>query len=108
MGQIGGGNRVDSIKRQEWIMPRRHFAKVSITAGACVTCGLPSGGFAAATPGDSIPAVNGAGYDLWFVGAQRETIMNGRLAVAIDLKPLLGAGPLYGLGPIEQVRGPLT
>ena len=89
-------------------MTRRHFAKVSITVGACVTCGLPSGGFAAATPGDSITAINGAGYDLWFIGAQRETIMNGKLAAAIDLNTLAGEEHLYGLGPIEQLRGEVT
>jgi acetolactate decarboxylase len=90
------------------MMSRRYFAKAGIAIGACVTCSLPSGGFAGEPSGDSITAVNGSGYDLWFVGAQRDTIMNGKLAAAIDLSTLAGEEHLYGLGPLEQLRGELT
>jgi hypothetical protein len=42
-----------------------------------------SGGGARA---DGRTAINGTGYDLWFIGAQRETIMTGKLPAALDLK----------------------
>ena len=89
-------------------MTRRHFAKASIAVGACMTCGLPSGGFAGEPAGGSITAIKGSGYDLWFVGAQRDTIKNGKLAAAIDLTTLAGEEHLYGLGPLEQLRGEMT
>ena len=90
------------------MMGRRHLLRIGIAAGACATCGLPSGGFAGAAQGDSITAVQGSGYDLWFVGAQRDTIMNGKLAAALDLNTLAGEEHLYGLGPLEQLRGEVT
>src|SRR6266566_7329916 len=90
------------------MMTRRYFARASIAVGACVTCGLPSGGSAAESATESITAINGFGYDLWFVGAQRETIMNGKLAAAIDLNTLAGEEHLSGFGPIEQLRGEVT
>jgi len=34
--------------------------------------------------------------------------MNGKLAAALDLKTLAGRTHLYGLGPIEQLRGEVT
>ena len=34
--------------------------------------------------------------------------MNGKLAAALDLKTLAGRPHLYGLGPIEQLRGEVT
>ncbi|HEX6442098.1 MAG TPA: acetolactate decarboxylase [Stellaceae bacterium] len=89
-------------------MSRRHLLRIGIASGACATCGLPSGGFTAEPTGDSITAVQGAGYDLWFVGAQRDTIMNGKLAAALDLNTLAGEEHLYGLGPLEQLRGEIT
>jgi acetolactate decarboxylase len=52
--------------------------------------------------------VSGGGYELWFIGAQRETIMNGKLAAALDLKTLADRPHLYGLGPIEELRGEVT
>jgi acetolactate decarboxylase len=57
---------------------------------------------------DSRTAIAGTGYGLWFIGAQRETIMNGELAAALDLKTLADLPHLYGLGPIEQLRGEVT
>ena len=89
-------------------MTRRHFAGAGLALGTCMSCGLPSGGFASAAQRDSVTAVQGAGYDLWFVGAQRDTIMNGKLAAALDLNTLAGEEHLYGLGPIEQLRGEVT
>ena len=52
--------------------------------------------------------VSGIGYKLWFIGAQRETIMNGKLAAALDLRRLADRAHLYGLGPLEQLRGEAT
>jgi acetolactate decarboxylase len=52
--------------------------------------------------------VSGEGYELWFIGAQRETIMNGKLAAALDLRTLAERRHLYGLGPLEQLRGEAT
>ena len=53
-------------------------------------------------------AIRGAGYDLWFIGAQRDTITNGKLAAALDLKTIADRPHLYGVGPIEQLRGEVT
>jgi acetolactate decarboxylase len=53
-------------------------------------------------------AVGGEGHELWFIGAQRETIMNGKLAAALELRTLAARPHLYGLGPLEQLRGEAT
>src|SRR5207249_856496 len=83
--------------------------KASPTVCGCAACGVlgvsASGSNArAGTP----TAINGTGYELWFIGAQRETIMDGKLAAALDLKTLADRPHLYGLGPIEQLRGEVT
>ena len=41
-------------------------------------------------------------------GAQRETVMNGKLAAALDLRTLANTPHLYGIGPIEELRGEAT
>jgi acetolactate decarboxylase len=88
---------------------RRDLLKASLSVCGCATCGAlglgVSGGSARA---DGPTAISGKGYQLWFIGAQRETIMNGKLAAALDLKTLAGRIHLYGLGPIEQLRGEVT
>jgi acetolactate decarboxylase len=63
---------------------------------------------ASAQSADSSTTIKGAGYDMWFIGGQRETIMNGKLAAALDLKTLAGRPHLYGIGPVEQLRGEVT
>ena len=63
---------------------------------------------ASAARADAPTRVEGPGYDLRFIGAQRETIMNGRLAAALDLRTLASTPHLYGLGPIEELRGEVT
>jgi acetolactate decarboxylase len=75
---------------------------MTLTVGACTVCGRQAGGAAGAI------AVSGMGYELWFIGAQRETIMNGKLAAALDLRTLADRADLYGLGPLEQLRGEAT
>jgi acetolactate decarboxylase len=83
---------------------RRRFVNATPAAGGCAASGLvPSGARA-----DSPTAISGSGYDLWFVGAQRDTIMNGQLAAALDLNTLADQAYLYGLGPLEQLRGEVT
>jgi len=52
--------------------------------------------------------VRGRGYDLHFIGAQRDTVMNGKVAALLDLRPLAKTSHLYGIGPIEQLRGEVT
>ena len=91
------------------MVPRRNLLKASPSVCGCARCGAsgigPSGRDARA---DGPTAIGGSGYDLWFVGAQRETIMNGKLAAALDLKTLAERPHLYGLGPIEELRGEVT
>jgi acetolactate decarboxylase len=91
------------------MLSRRQFLGVSLAACGCATCGgLGTSAFAHSAVADGLTAVEGAGYDLWFIGSQRETIMNGRLAAALDLKTLADRPHLYGIGPIEQLRGEVT
>jgi len=85
---------------------RRQLLRSSLTVCSCATCsglGAPYNARA-----DSPTAIKGTGYDLWFIGAQRETIMNGKLAAALDLRTLANRPHLYGIGPIEQLRGEVT
>src|SRR5205085_7853365 len=88
---------------------RRSVLELSLGLCSCAVCLTASldggGGFARA---DARTDVQGRGYDLHFVGAQRETIMNGKLAAAVDLRALAQTAHLYGLGPLEQLRGEVT
>jgi acetolactate decarboxylase len=52
--------------------------------------------------------IRGPGFDLSFVGAQRETIVNGKVASAIDLRTLASKPHMYAIGPIEELRGEVT
>ena len=75
----------------------------------CAASGaLATGALGAEARADGPTTVSGTGYQLWFIGAQRETIMNGKLAAALDLTTLAGRAHLYGLGPLEQLRGEVT
>jgi hypothetical protein len=91
------------------MLQRRDLLKTSLTICGCAACGELGIGASdsAARPADSA-AIRGAGYDLWFTGAQRETIMNGKLAAELDLKTLAKRPHLYCVGPIEQLRGEIT
>ena len=98
---------LDSL--EEPMIPRRQFLKMSLTACGCAACGgLGISAFTYSARADSPTAINGPGYDLWFIGGQRETVMNGKLAAALDLKTLERRANLYGIGPIEQLRGEVT
>ena len=88
---------------------RRDFLKTSLSICGCAICGeLGVGAAGSAARADGPTAIRGSGYDLWFIGAQRETIVNGKLAAALDLKTLAERPHLYGVGPIEQLRGEVT
>jgi acetolactate decarboxylase len=84
------------------MIARRDVLNTTLTVGACTVCGGLGIGAEGATQ------ISGTGYELWFVGAQRETIMNGKLAAALDLRTLADHPHLYGLGPLEQLRGEAT
>jgi hypothetical protein len=91
------------------MVQRRDLLRTSLTICGCAICGGfgigASGGDARA---DGATATSGKGYELWFIGAQRETIMNGKLAAALDLNTLANRTHIYGLGPLEQLRGEVT
>ena len=57
---------------------------------------------------DETQRVSGPGYSLAFVGAQRDTISNGKLAAALDIRTLGGRPDLIGVGPLAQLRGEVT
>jgi hypothetical protein len=91
------------------MISRRQLLKASLTVCGSATCGgLGLSAFTHNARADGPIAIKGAGYDLWFVGSQRETIMNGRLAAVLDLNTLASRQHLYGIGPIEQLRGEVT
>ena len=91
------------------MISRRQLLRASLTVCGCATCGrLAIDAFAHSARADTPTAIKGAGYDLWFIGGQRETIMNGKLAAALDLRTLASRQHLYGIGPIEQLRGEVT
>jgi len=91
------------------MISRRQLLRLSLTVCSCATCGgLEIGALAHSARADSPTAIKGIGYDLWFIGAQRETIMNGKLAAALDLRTLASRPHLYGVGPMEQLRGEVT
>jgi acetolactate decarboxylase len=91
------------------MMQRRDFLTRSLTVCGCAMCGeLGIGASGSAARADGPTAIRGSGYDLWFIGAQRETIMNGKLAAVLDLETLASRPHLYGVGPMEQLRGEAT
>jgi acetolactate decarboxylase len=88
------------------MVQRRDLLKTTFIVCGCAICGeLGIGTSDSSARADGPIAIRGAGYDLWFIGTQREAIMNGKLAAALDLNTLAGRSHLYGLGPIEQLRG---
>jgi acetolactate decarboxylase len=91
------------------MIQRRDILKTSLTLCGCAASGaFATGALGAEARADGPTAINGTGYQLWFIGAQRETIMNGKLAAALDLNTLAGRAHLYGLGPLAELRGEVT
>jgi acetolactate decarboxylase len=88
---------------------RRSILKVGMGVCTCAAWGAALlNRFTHAARADAPTRVEGPGYDLRFIGAQRETIMNGKLAAALDLRTLAKTAHLYGIGPIEELRGEVT
>jgi acetolactate decarboxylase len=89
------------------MISRRRLLKVSLSACGCAACAEIAIG-APNARADSPTAIKAPRYDLWFIGGQRATIMNGKLAAVLDLRTLAGRRHLYGIGPIEELRGEVT
>jgi hypothetical protein len=67
----------------------RDVPKSSLRVRGCAACeGSGTGAAESGARADRPTKIDGAGYELWFIGAQRETIMNGKLVEALDLKTL--------------------
>jgi len=88
---------------------RRFMVKAGLSLCGCAACGAALvDGLAGAAHADAATRIQARGYDLRFIGVQRETIMNGKLAAALDLRTLARAPHVYGIGPIEDLRGEVT
>ena len=92
------------------MMSRRSVVMSGLGWCACSACAAEGMGASAnnASANEQTREEQGPGYRLRFIGAQRETIMNGKLAAAIDLRTLANAPHLYAIGPLEQLRGEVT
>src|SRR3954470_20917046 len=91
------------------MVSRRSVLKAGLSLCGCLGCGAEGLDSVANTAHAGQPtSIQGPGYELRFIGAQRETIMNGKLAAALDLRTFSGTRHLYGIGPIEQLRGEVT
>jgi acetolactate decarboxylase len=99
--------RGDAQRKEAAMATRRSILKICLGLCGCAVCG-PTGFGGAGARAEPSPDVRGRGYQLRYVGAQRETIMNGKLAAALDLRALAQTPHLYGIGPIEQLRGEVT
>ena len=87
---------------------RRSLLRAGLRLCVGALCGPPLVHLGGRAHADEPRHVRGRGYELHFIGAQRETIMNGRLAATLDLRTLADRSHLYGIGPIEQLRGEVT
>jgi acetolactate decarboxylase len=88
------------------VLSRRAVLKASIGTCTCATCAAMAGLWPA---GAIEPAtVKRPGYKLRFVGAQRDTIVDGKTGALIDLRVLAATAHLYAIGPIEELRGEIT
>ena len=90
------------------MLSRRRFFKTTLSACGCALCGVGGVGTVPVARADEAGHIRGQGFALSFVGAQRETIMNGKLASAIDVKTLASKPHVYAIGPIEELRGEVT
>jgi acetolactate decarboxylase len=91
------------------MVTRRSILRAGLSLCGCAACGAAAcDHLASAVHAQAPTRVQERGYDLRFVGAQRETVMNGKFAAALDLRMLAKTRHLYGIGPIEQLRGEVT
>jgi len=92
------------------MLTRRQVLQTTVVTG-CVACAVLASNrvFAAGSPDASVPSsINDAGYSLWFVGSQRQTIMTGDRTAQFDLRNLSGRPHLCGIGPIQGLTGEVT
>src|SRR5215510_11884681 len=90
------------------MLSRRRFFKASLSICGCSLCGADVSASMAVTHVDEAAHIRGQGFDLRFIGAQRETVMNGKLESVIDVRTLASRPHLYAIGPIEDLRGEVT
>ena len=91
------------------MVTRRAVLRAGLGLCSCAGCGAASlATFVNTARADQPTQIRGPGYDLRYIGAQRDTVMNGRVAAAIDLRTLAGSPFLYGIGPIAELRGEVT
>ncbi len=89
---------------------RRHLLHTGLFSGCAACAALAIGGFsiAAATEVVAPFRISEPGYELSFVGSQRQTIMTGDRTAHLDLRTLKGRSHLYGIGPIQGLTGEVT
>jgi len=87
------------------MLSRRAVLKASVGLCGCAACW--AAGLSSPAHSDETH-IRGPGYDLRFVGTQRDTITNGKLGPVVDLRTLANTPHLYGISPIEQLRGEVT
>jgi len=86
------------------MLSRRAILKATLGLCGCGGCAAT-----VATSARSEPThIQGPGYDVRFVGTQRNTIANGRIEALIGMRSLANTPHLYAIGPIEQLRGEVT
>jgi len=81
------------------------------TLGFCSCAAYGAGSCAThwnAARADQSTHIRGRGFELHYVGAQRDTVVNGKVAAAIDLRSLATTPFVYGLGPVAELRGEVT
>jgi acetolactate decarboxylase len=91
------------------MLTRRHLLHTGLFTGCAVCAVLATSRLSTADAVEVAPSkINGPGYELSFVGSQRQTIMTGDRAAHLDLRTLKGRPHLYGIGPIEGLTGEVT
>jgi acetolactate decarboxylase len=92
------------------MLTRRHMLHTSLLTGCAVCAALATSRLSTADAAEVVAPtkISGPGYELSFVGSQRQTIMTGDRAAHLDLRTLKGRPHLYGIGPIEGLTGEVT
>src|SRR5579859_5497067 len=90
------------------MLSRRRFFKQGFSVCGCAVCGIGTLGAVPAASAGEAAHIRGQEFELGFVGAQRETVVNGKVESAIDLRALASRPHVYAIGPIEELRGEVT
>ncbi len=92
------------------MLTRRHLLHTGLFTGCAVCAALTTSRLSTAGATDFVAPsrINGPGYELSFVGSQRQTIMTGDRAAHLNLRTLKDRPHLYGVGPIEGMTGEVT